>query len=157
MLAPGTGDDWLALTVDELPVAAAYDWAVRPGCGAVVVFSGTVRDHAREGDGVRHGVEQLVYEAYEEVVLTRFAELADGARRRWPTIGRVAVLHRLGVLRVGASAVVVAVSAPHRDEAFEAARHLIDTLKEAAPIWKQETWRGGTDWGTGAVPVRSPA
>ena len=150
VLAPASGDDWFALTEEALPVAALYDWAVRPDCGAVVVFSGTVRDHA-EG---RDGVEQLEYEAYEQAVVARFAAIAGEARVRWPTVGRLAMVHRLGPLAVSDSAVVVAVSSPHRDEAFEAARFVIDTLKETVPIWKHETWRDGADWGTGAAPIR---
>src|SRR4051794_39864669 len=72
VLPPETGDDWLALTADELPVAETYAWAVRPGCGAVVLFSGTVRDHA---DG-REGVEHLSYEAYDEAVVPRLQTIA---------------------------------------------------------------------------------
>lgn len=153
VLPPTTGDEWLALTQETLPVGAVYDWAVLPGCGAVVLFSGTVRDHA-EG---RDGVEQLEYEAYDEVVTRRFAEIVDEMRRAWPVIGRIALLHRTGVLSVGESAVVVAVSAPHRPDAFEAARFAIDTLKASVPIWKHETWSGGADWGTGAQPIESPS
>ena len=149
MLAPSSGDVWLALSREALPVERAYAWVVRPDCGAVVLFSGTVRDHA-EG---RAGVEQLVYEAYEDAAIARFGEIADEARRRWPTIGRIAILHRLGPLALTESAVVVAVSAPHRDEAFEAGRFAIDTLKTTVPIWKHETWAGGADWGTGATPI----
>ena len=147
---PPQGDTWLALSADPLPVATAYDWAVRPDCGAVVVFSGTVRDHA-EG---REGVEQLVYEAYEDAARARFATIAAEARTRWPAMGRLAILHRLGPLAVTDSAVVVAVSSAHRHDAFEAARFLIDTLKETVPIWKHETWRDGADWGTDAAPIR---
>jgi molybdopterin synthase catalytic subunit len=150
VLSPAIGDDWLALTDEALPVAVLYDWAVRPSCGAVVLFSGTVRDHA-EG---RDGVEELVYEAYEEAARARLVAIAAEARRRWPTIGRLAMIHRLGSLGVTDAAVVVAVSAPHRDEAFEAGRFVIDTLKETVPIWKHETWRDGADWGTGAAPIR---
>ena len=149
VLPPTRGDQWFALTQEALPVGAAYDWAVRPDCGAVVVFSGTVRNHA-EG---RSGVEQLEYEAYDEAVMRRFAEIAAEARHRWPTVGRIVLLHRVGALAVGESAVVTAVSAPHRDEAFEAARFAIDTLKSSAPIWKHETWSDGADWGTGAQPI----
>ena len=74
-----------------------YDWAVRPDCGAVVLFSGTVRDHA-EG---RAGVTHLEYEAYEEQVVPRLAAIAAETRRRWPTIGRIALLHRTGPLAIG--------------------------------------------------------
>lgn len=130
-------------------MAAAHDWAVRPGCGAVVLFSGTVRDHA-EG---RPGVSELEYEAYEEQVVPKLAELAADLRRRWPLTGRVALLHRVGPLAVGDVSVIVVASAPHRPEAFEAARFGIDTLKATVPIWKRETWEGGVDWGTCAHDV----
>ncbi|HTN79966.1 MAG TPA: molybdenum cofactor biosynthesis protein MoaE [Acidimicrobiales bacterium] len=140
---PTDGDTWLLLTDDVLPAGTVSDWAVRPDCGAVVVFSGTARDHA-EG---RPDVRQLEYEAYEEQVVPRLAAIAAEARRRWPTTGRLALLHRVGVLAVGETSVIVAASAPHRDEAFEAARFCIDTLKASVPIWKRETWSGGSEWG----------
>lgn len=146
------GDDWLALTTEELPVAAAYDWAVLPQCGAVVLFSGTVRDHAEGRSGVTH----LDYEAYEEQVLPRLASIAAELRQRWPEVGRVALLHRVGRLEVGASSVLVVVSAPHRPEAFLAARFGIDALKASAPIWKRESWDGGEQWGLGARDLIDP-
>lgn len=148
--------DWIAVTADTFDVGSAYQWAVRPECGAVVVFSGTVRDHA---DG-RDNVTSLTYEAYEEKAVTRFAEIIAEARRQWPSIVRVALLHRVGRLGLGESSVLVVVSSPHRPEAFEAGRFCIDTLKIAAPIWKQEEWADGVDWGTGAhdiTPVSNPS
>lgn len=143
------GDTWLGLSSAPLPVADALSWAVRPDCGGLVLFSGTARDHA-EG---RPGVEQLEYEAYESQVVPRLAEVAGEARARWPSVGRIALLHRTGVLAVGESAVVVVVSAPHRAEAFEAARFCIDTLKRSVPIWKRETWAGGESWGLEAQHI----
>jgi len=146
--------DWLALVETPLSAAEVHDWAVRPECGAVVLFSGTVRDHAEENGELREGVTHLVYEAYEDQVSPKFRAIADEARRRWPTIGRVALLHRTGRLELGESSVMVAVSAPHRPEAFEAARWAIDAVKASAPVWKHETWMGGSAWGTGAsMPV----
>jgi molybdopterin synthase catalytic subunit len=150
VLPSASGHDWFAITDEALPVASLYDWAIQPTCGAVVLFSGTVRNDA-EG---RHGVERLAYEAYEQAALVRFSAIATEARRRWPAIGRLAMVHRLGSLELTESAVVVVVSAPHRGDAFDAARYLIDTLKETVPIWKHETWRDGADWGTGAAPIR---
>jgi molybdopterin synthase catalytic subunit len=136
----------LALTAEALPVAAVYDWTVRADCGAVVLFSGTVRDHAEGRSGVAH----LIYEAYEEHVLPRLDAIAAEVRRQWPATGRIAILHRIGRLELGESSVVVAVAAPHRAEAFEAARYGIDTLKTTVPIWKQEAWADGEDWALGA-------
>jgi len=149
---PRDGDDWFGLTDADLPIGVAYEWAILPRCGAVVLFSGTIRDHA---DG-RSGVEHLTYEAYEEHVVPRFREIGAELRRRWPDSGRVALLHRVGRIEVGQSSVVAAVSAPHRAQAFEAARYAIDALKESAPIWKHEVWADGADWGTRAHDVRDP-
>jgi len=151
MQGPASGDDWLALTPAELSVDDVYRWAQRPDCGAVVLFSGTVRDHA---DG-REGVEHLDYEAYEDEVGPRLAAIAGELRARWPQVGRVALVHRTGRLEVGESSVLAVVSAPHRAEAFDASRFAIDALKASVPIWKHETWREGRGWGTGATPIRT--
>jgi len=149
---PPAGDDWLGLTSEPLDdVGGLYSWCVLPGCGAVVLFSGTVRDHAEGREGVTH----LVYEAYAEQVTPRMEELAGELRRRYPGVGRLAVLHRVGPIELERSSVLVAVSAPHRQEAFEAARFGIDTLKETLPIWKQEHHRHGVDWGGGAQQIRA--
>lgn len=149
MEAPGDGDDWVGLGSDELPVQVALSWAVRPSCGAVVLFTGTVRDHAEGRDGVEH----LDYEAYEAPALDRLRAVAAAARSRWPVLGRVALLHRVGRLGVGEVSVVVVVSAPHRPEAFEASRFCIDAVKSTVPIWKRESWRDGADWGLHAADL----
>jgi molybdopterin synthase catalytic subunit len=143
MQPPTSGDVWLGLSGDTLPVTAAADWVVRPDCGAVVLFSGTARDHAPG----RPEVELLEYEAYDEQVEPRLQAIVDEIRARWSTVGRIAMIHRTGVVPVTESAVVVAVSAPHRDEAFAAARFGIDAVKASVPIWKHETWAGGEAWG----------
>ncbi len=143
LCAPTAGDDWVAISGDALPVANATRWVGRPDCGATVVFTGTARDHA-EG---RPGVHRLEYEAYEQAAVTRLWAVLTEVRRRWPELGRVALLHRTGVVEIGDEAVVVAVSAPHRGEAFEAARFAIDELKRTVPIWKRESWAGGESWG----------
>ena len=151
VLVEKTADDWFAITDEPLSVGELYDWAVRPACGAVVVFSGTVRDHAVEGDQLRTGVEFLEYEAYAEEVIPRFRSIAVEARQRWDEIGCFALVHRVGRIELGESSVIAVVSAAHRPEAFEAARFAIDALKSSAPILKHETWDGGSDWGTGAT------
>jgi molybdopterin synthase catalytic subunit len=148
-LAAPEGDTWIGLSASPLPIGEATAWAVRPDCGGLVLFSGTARDHA-EG---RPGVHRLEYEAYEEQVIPRLRDVADEARVRWPVVGRIALLHRVGVLEIGESAVVVAVSAPHRDEAFAAARFCIDALKRSVPIWKRESWMGGESWGLEAQHI----
>ena len=161
-LAPPNARDWVLLTGEPLPVLEALAWASEPASGGIVLFSGIVRDHAPG----RAGVESLVYEAYETGARHALELLAAEARRRVPVLGRLALLHRLGHLVVGEVAVVVLAAAPHRAEAFEAARWCIDTLKHTVPIWKKETWAGGSDWSTCALeaepvapllPVNDPA
>jgi molybdopterin synthase catalytic subunit len=137
------------LTTGELSIAEISGWAVLPECGALVVFSGTVRDHS-EG---RSGVSELEYEAYAGQVEPRLLAIADEARVRWPGIGRVAIRHRTGTLGPCESSVMVAVSAAHRGEAFAAAQYCIDTLKRTVPIWKREKWSEGEDWGLDATDV----
>ncbi len=147
---PSRGADWIALTREALSVDEATAWATVPSTGAVVTFCGVVRDHA-EG---RAGVVGVSYEAYEEVAAQRLAEVGAETRRRWPTVERLALLHRVGDLELGEVSVVVVASSPHRAEAFDAARFAIDTLKETVPIWKREQWADGSDWGTAARPIR---
>lgn len=131
------------VSVSEAPIdpALLVEAVRRPDAGAIVLFLGTVRDHSEGHPGVTH----LEYEAYSEVVEAKIQEIVDETRSRWD-IGSVAALHRIGSLGVGDESVGVAVSAGHRPEAFEAARHLIDELKSRAPIWKKEHWDGGAEW-----------
>jgi molybdopterin synthase catalytic subunit len=163
LVPPTDGDTWVGLSDDELPVAAAYEWCVLPRTGAVVLFSGVVRDHATDDEGtVRSGVHELTYEAYESQIAPSFLGIVDELRVRWPLTGRVVLLHRVGVLALGESSVIAVVSAPHRAEAFEAARFAIDALKSSAPIWKREEWQAAdgsvnAGWGTGAHDLVDPA
>ena len=149
MQPPVTGD-WIAVTEAPLPVDAATAWATTPGSGAVVVFLGVVRDNSDGRDGVRG----LSYEAYEEEAVAKLRAVAAEARRQWPVVDRIALLHRIGDLELSEASVAVIVSSPHRPEAFDAARYGIDTLKATVPIWKREHWDGGSDWATRAEPVR---
>jgi molybdopterin synthase catalytic subunit len=136
------GCEWIGVTDSALPVDEAWRWASLPECGGIVTFCGVVRDHS---DG-RPEVTSLEYEAYLDQVVPKLRDVADAARRRWSEIGRLVLLHRVGQLVVGEVAVVVVASTPHRREAFEAAGYCIDTLKHSVPIWKRETWAGGSDW-----------
>jgi molybdopterin synthase catalytic subunit/molybdopterin converting factor small subunit len=111
-----------------------------PYAGAVVLFLGIVRDNAR---GRR--VRRLEYEAYEALARREMEKIAAAITSRWPVI-RVGIIHRTGPLAVGETSVAISVSAPHRAEAFEAARFGIDTLKLTVPIWKKEIWEGGEAW-----------
>ena len=149
MHPPLDGDNWLGLTDAPLPIGELYEWCVSPDCGAIVLFSGTVRDHA-EG---RSDVEYLEYEAYDEQVVPKLTEIANETRQRWSSVKRLALVHRVGRLGLGESSVVAAVSAPHRGEAFAAARFAIDALKVSVPVWKREIWADGSDWGTNAAAL----
>jgi molybdopterin synthase catalytic subunit len=120
------------LTRDPIDHAALTEAVRRPHCGAVVTFLGTVRDLT--GDEVTVALE---YEAYAPMAEHKMAEIAEDLRAHWP-VGEVAMVHRLGRLAVGEVSVAVAVSAPHRAEAFAACRHAIDRLKELVPIWKKD-------------------
>ena len=146
-----TARDWVALGPESLPTDAAIAWATTPGAGAVVSFLGVVRDHA---DG-RDGVHSMTYEAYEEPAVRAMAEIAVAARRQWPDLDRLALLHRVGELQLSEASVLVVVSSAHRALAFDAARYCIDTLKESVPIWKQEHWAGGSDWAVEQHEIRS--
>ncbi len=150
---PAGSDDWLGLSDQALPVDELSRWVVQPSCGGVVVFTGTARDHSTGRDGVT----LLSYEAYESQVVPRLADIAASARRTWPTIGRIVLVHRIGDVPLTEAAVVVAVSAPHRGEAFEAARFGIDTLKATVPIWKRENWSEGSSWGSEAQHITEVA
>ena len=140
---PKHSNTWVGLIESPLPLDAASAWVVEPHIGGSVAFNGTARDHS---DG-RPDVSVLEYEAYVEHVDPRLETLAAEARVRWPDVGRIVMLHRVGRVEIGESAVVVAVGAPHRDDAFLAARFCIDTLKATVPIWKREVWSEGESWG----------
>jgi molybdopterin synthase catalytic subunit len=145
---PG-GDIWVELTTDELSMAKVSEWVVRPDCGAFVVFVGTVRDHS-EG---RNGVIELEYEAYAAQAEPRLVAIASQAASRWTALGRIAIHHRTGTLRLSDYSVMIAVSAAHRGDAFDAAEYCIDTLKRTIPIWKREKWSEGEDWGLDAREI----
>jgi molybdopterin synthase catalytic subunit len=126
------------LTRDPIDAAAVTESVRSPHCGAVVLFLGTVRD--RTGDEV---TAFLDYDAYPPMAEKKLAEVEAEVRRRWP-VGDVAIVHRLGRLGVGEVSVAVAVSCPHRAEAFDAARWAMDTVKEIVPVWKKENAPDGT-------------
>ena len=131
----------IRLTHDPIDYSALTEQVRRPHCGGVVLFLGTVRDLT--GDRV---TVTLDYEAYPAMAEKKMAEIEADTRARWP-VGEMAMVHRLGRLDIGEVSVAVAVSCPHRAEAFEACRHAIDRLKELVPIWKKEHWAdGSTDW-----------
>jgi molybdopterin synthase catalytic subunit len=126
--------------------AAAVEAEVRaPEAGAVVVFLGTARS---ETGGRR--VLRLFYEAYAAMAEKRLAEIAEEARARHGAL-RVALRHRIGEVPVGEASVVIAVSAAHRPQAFDACRAVLEEIKVSAPLWKKEHYEDGSSWvGTGS-------
>jgi molybdopterin synthase catalytic subunit len=129
------------LTNDAIDHATLTERVRRNDCGAVVTFLGTVREMT---EGRR--TTALVYQAYPEMARKQMAAIEAETRARWP-IGEMVLVHRLGRLELGEISVGLAVSCPHRAQAFEACRHAIDRLKEIVPSWKQENWAdGSTEW-----------
>jgi molybdopterin synthase catalytic subunit len=124
-----------AVSVDEAVAHVSH-----AGAGAVAVFLGVVRD-TNEG----HAVDRLEYQAYPSMARAELLRIATEVEARAPGV-RVAALHRTGSLLVGEIAVVCAASAPHRAEALEATRRLIEEIKVRVPIWKREHGPGGPSW-----------
>ncbi len=124
-------------TIDE---QAVIELVRSENCGGLSVFVGTVRNQTKGKAVVR-----LEFEAYESMALKKMQEIAEQARTRWQT-DQIAIYHRVGVLGLGETAVVIAVSTPHRKAAFEACEFLIDTLKQVVPIWKKEIYQDGEIW-----------
>jgi MoaE-MoaD fusion protein len=125
------------LTDRPLDPSEALAFVAEPGAGGTVIFAGTVRDHSGAGD-----VTGLEYEAWDTHALERMEAIGDELFQTWPVL-RVALLHRTGLLGVGETSVLVCCSAAHRAEAFEAARHGIERIKEDVPIWKKEALASG--------------
>ncbi len=154
-VAGGAAGDPLAavlVTSEPLDTRALRDLVGSDASGAVVLFEGVVRDH-HEG----RTVERLEYEAYRDMAEREMERVVMEVRREAEAAGcplhGVAVHHRVGMLAVGEVAIVAAVSAAHREEAFSAAERLVDRIKERAPIWKREWGPGGALWQEG-TPVR---
>jgi molybdopterin synthase catalytic subunit len=127
----------VSVTPEPLSVDEALGAVADPGAGGTCVFVGTVRDVSPAGE-----VSGLTYEAWDDLARRRLTEIGEELHAGWP-LRRVAILHRTGALEVGEASVVIAVSAPHRAEAFEACRQAIERLKQDVPIWKKEGLRSG--------------
>ena len=141
----------IELTCDPIDTGRVLAHVTHSECGAEVLFLGTTRQWTERkdpesGELKRLETSHLVYEAYREMALAKMQQLEQEARRRWP-IRTVAMVHRLGEVPAAESRVAIAVSCPHRSEAFEAAKWLIDELKHHVPIWKQEHYvQSGPEW-----------
>jgi MoaE-MoaD fusion protein len=128
---------FIRVTTDSLRVEEALESVADASAGGTCVFLGTVRDRSAAGE-----VIDLTYEAWEELANRRLSEISNEALARWD-VRRIAVLHRTGRVAVGETTVVIACSAPHRADAFDACRHAIERLKQDVPIWKREALASG--------------
>lgn len=136
------------ITQDPIDAGALLAQVATPSDGAVLLFWGVVRN---ENDG--REVNGLEYEAYAEMAEAKLREIATEAAERW-SVGEIAIIHRIGKLNVGEASVGIAVAAPHRGEAYEASRYVIEELKRRVPIWKREHYLDGpTAWLGGSVPA----
>lgn len=132
----------ISIKISDTPldIPECFNWAVSQQCGGIDMFIGTVRNVT--GKKI---VTQLQFEAYEKMALNEMKKIAEQALQTWP-VEKVLIHHRKGILSIGEAAVVIAVSAPHREAAFDACRYAIDTLKKTVPIWKKEIFEDGEVW-----------
>ena len=134
------GADAFLLSEDPLSVDAAIDEVASADAGAIATFIGTTRRRSRGREVVR-----LEYEAYEGMAEAEMARIAEAVREKHDVLA-IAIHHRVGVVAIGETSVVIAISAPHRAAALDACRETIDTLKETVPLWKKEIYEGGESW-----------
>ncbi|HLX57722.1 MAG TPA: molybdenum cofactor biosynthesis protein MoaE [Ktedonobacteraceae bacterium] len=130
----------ISITRERLDRDALVAAVSHPSAGGIVVFEGVVRDHAR-GKQIRY----LEYDVYPEMAIQQIHAIVVEAHKRW-SVERVAVAHRIGRLEIGEASVIIVVASPHRAEAFDACRYIIDTLKTTVPIWKKEVATNGEEW-----------
>ena len=128
------------LTPEPIDVAAVRRAVSDPGCGAILVFEGTARDHF---EGRR--VVRLEYEAWPDLAVPFMRRIGAEIAERWPG-ARVAMVHRTGVVPIGEPSVVIAVATPHRAACYEASRYAIEQLKARVPVWKKEIYEDGSAW-----------
>ena len=128
------------VTRDPLDLQALVSYVTDPEAGAIATFIGTTRNN---NDGRK--VTALDYEAYPEMAEKELARLGEEAKRKWK-IERMAIVHRIGPVQITEPSVIIAVSAAHRDDAFQACRFAIEEIKKSVPIWKKEVFEGGEIW-----------
>ena len=135
----------IKITPKELNIRESLDWIVDAQCGGIDLFIGRVRPET-----LGNKVVQLELDTYTQMALNELQTIANYAKNKW-NVQRILIHHRIGVLRVGDIPVIIAVSAEHRNAAFDACRYIIDTLKQTVPIWKKEIYEDGEVW-VGANP-----
>jgi MoaE-MoaD fusion protein len=139
-LIPPVSGGSFRLSAEALSLDAVVDEVRSARAGAIATFLGTTRVESRG-----RTVEHLDYEAYEGMAENVMAEIAEGLKHRYD-VCEIAIHHRTGRVEIGEASVVIAVSAPHRQDALAACKDAIDTLKEQVPLWKKEVYEGGEEW-----------
>jgi MoaE-MoaD fusion protein len=139
-LIPPVSGGSFRLSEEPLSLSAVVDEVRSDEAGAIATFVGTTRVHSRG-----RSVERLEYEAYAGMAERVMVEIADELKRRYD-VSEIAIHHRTGPVDIGEASVVIAVSAPHRQDALAACKDAIDTLKEQVPLWKKEIYEGGEEW-----------
>lgn len=141
----------IKITDKPIDVQKVIDSVASLEAGAINTFIGTVRNTAHDKQ-----VVWLEYEVYESMAVAEIRKIIEQAAQRWPLLGW-AVTHRIGTLKPGEVAVVIAVSSPHRKDSFDACQYIIDTIKKTVPIWKKEVFEDGEEWvSPTARPDREP-
>ena len=130
----------IKLSEQPLNPQDCIDYVSSDSSGGTAVFIGTVRNNTKGRPVVR-----LEFEAYKPMAISEMEKIAKTAQQRWKA-EKIAIHHRVGTLQIGAIAVIIAVSTPHRKAAFEACEFAIDTLKQTVPIWKKEIFEDGEVW-----------
>lgn len=129
-----------AISKEPIDIQSIIDKVVQRDAGAITTFIGTVRELTKGKKTL-----YLIYEAYEPMAVKKLAQIGTEIGERWPG-SQVAITHRVGKLEITDVAVVIAVSTPHRADAYEANRYAIERIKEIVPIWKKEHWEDGEEW-----------
>ena len=139
-LIPPVSGGTFRLSGEPLSLDVAVAEVASPEAGAIATFSGTTRAHSRG-----RTVTRLEYEAYEGMAEAELERIASELSQRYSLL-RVAIHHRTGVVGIGETSVVVAISSSHRADALAACRDAIDQLKQTVPVWKKEVYEGGEEW-----------
>ena len=129
---------------DEIDLEGVRRRAKSPKAGAILIFCGDIRNHSQKQD-----ISFLEYEAHERMALKQIAKIIEEAQQKWE-LHKIEVIHRLGKLAVTDCSIAIAVSTSHRNDAYEASRYIIDTIKHSVPIWKKEHFVNGvSNWSEG--------
>ncbi|MEQ2528763.1 molybdenum cofactor biosynthesis protein MoaE [Robertmurraya yapensis] len=132
--------NYYEISKEPIDIQAIIDKVVQRDAGAITTFIGTVRELTKGKKTLF-----LIYEAYESMAVKKLAQIGQEIEEKWPN-SKVAITHRVGKLDITDIAVVIAVSTPHRADAYEANRYAIERIKEIVPIWKKEHWEDGEEW-----------